>query len=123
VRLRGQEIADSGLEAKVRGTVELVPQTRKPTATGTPLPSASSEQSTPTPEQNPLPDRADVIWLAAVAYAADGRVVGVRKWEADQGLAAGEKLPFEMSIFSMGPPIDHVDTLVEARRIFEGDQN
>ena len=111
---------------------------------------------------------ASLVWLAAVAYGEDGRVVGVRKWEAvvarqgtptvqpagstpiatpspvaqtpapgtteqatrevtsqstenesilhmQRPLEAGESLPFELTVFSLGPPIQEVEVLVEAR--------
>jgi hypothetical protein len=62
-----------------------------------------------------LPDRkpAGVIWLAVVAYGAGGEVVGMRKWEA--GELANKIVPFEVAVFSLGPMIDHLEVLVEAR--------
>jgi hypothetical protein len=120
------------------------------------------------PENSPP---AGQIWLAAVAYGADGEVVGIRKWEAilpppaaatgtaalgtpDQAqlaassptppsaatgtppapenasplptnsgpalqlpgpLEAGENLSFEITVFSLGPRIDMVEVVAEAR--------
>ncbi len=58
---------------------------------------------------------AGLVWLVAVAYDADGGVVGVRRWESLAGLAAGDSLPFEMNVFSLGPPIERIQVLVEAR--------
>jgi len=55
------------------------------------------------------------LWLAATAYDETGRVVGVRRWESDSPLPAGGTLPFDFQISSMGPIIDRVDLLVEAR--------
>lgn len=55
------------------------------------------------------------LWLAATAYDARGRVVGVRRWESDAVLPAGRTLPFKFQISSMGPPIERVELLVEAR--------
>lgn len=55
------------------------------------------------------------IWIAATAYDAAGRVVGVHRWESSTGLAAGQSLPFSLQVYSAGAPIDHVEILVEAR--------
>lgn len=58
---------------------------------------------------------ANRIWLAVVAYNDKGEVVGLRKWEAANNLEPGKKMSFEMTVFSMGPAIDRVDVLAEAR--------
>jgi LysM repeat protein len=55
------------------------------------------------------------VWIAATAYDESGRVVGVRRWEWDDGLAAGGSLPFEFSVFSLGGRIERVEFAVEAR--------
>jgi hypothetical protein len=55
------------------------------------------------------------VWVAATAYDETGRVVGVRRWEWDDGLAAGGSLPFEFSVFSLGGRIERVEFAVEAR--------
>lgn len=74
------------------------------------------------------------LWLAAVSYSASGEVAGVRKWEVEQecirlqeeGAESGETqeqapfldpacLLFEFRVYSLGPAIDRVDLLVEAR--------
>ncbi len=51
---------------------------------------------------------AKVVWLAVVAYDVDGDVVGMRRWELD-------RQSFEATVFSLGPAIDRVDVLIEAR--------
>lgn len=61
------------------------------------------------------PSSASLIWVAAAAYAADGRLVGVRRWESTAGLSPGGRLDFAFVVFSLGPPIERVDLLVEAR--------
>jgi LysM repeat protein len=58
---------------------------------------------------------ASQVWVAAAAYDEAGRVVGVRRWEWDQGLAAGGSLPFEFMLASIGGKISSVDFAVEAR--------
>jgi hypothetical protein len=55
------------------------------------------------------------LWVLAVAYAADGNVVGVRRWEAPAALDAGDGLPFNFTVYSMGPAIHRVEFLTEAR--------
>jgi LysM repeat protein len=49
------------------------------------------------------------LWVLAVAYAVDGKVVGMRRWES-----AGET-EFNFWVFSLGPEIVEVELLVEAR--------
>ncbi len=55
---------------------------------------------------------AGVLWLAVIAYAEDGRVAGIRKWEA---IKPPREVPFEIAVFSLGPPIARVELLTEAR--------
>lgn len=74
-----------------------------------------------------MPDEglaARLIWLLAVAYDEERNVVGVRRWEAEPSgaqdeppaiLEAGEELPFSFEVYSLGPEIEHVELLVEAR--------
>jgi hypothetical protein len=58
---------------------------------------------------------ANQVWVAATAYDNAGRVVGVRRWESNTNLNAGESLPFEFMISSIGGTIARVDFAVEAR--------
>jgi LysM repeat protein len=58
---------------------------------------------------------ASQVWVAATAYNEAGRVVGVRRWEWDDGLAAGGRLPFEFLLSSIQGTIAHVEFAVEAR--------
>jgi LysM repeat protein len=55
------------------------------------------------------------VWVAVTAYDENGRVIGVRRWEWDGGLAAGGSLPFEFRVFSLGGEIARVEFAVEAR--------
>ncbi|MEO8357824.1 MAG: LysM domain-containing protein, partial [Chloroflexota bacterium] len=48
---------------------------------------------------------ANQVWVAATAYDDMGRVVGVRRWEWDDGLAAGGSIPFEFMVSSIGGKI------------------
>ena len=58
---------------------------------------------------------ANRIWLVGVAYDAAGGIVGQRKWEAANNLEPGKSMPFEMTVFSIGPAIERVEVLSEAR--------
>ena len=65
-----------------------------------------------------LPGQAKVasqVWVAATAYNDAGRVVGVRRWESNSGVAAGGSLPFELILSSIGGKIARVEFAVEAR--------
>jgi LysM repeat protein len=62
------------------------------------------------------PDPASQVWVAGTAYDEAGRVVGVRRWEWENGLASGGSVPFEFMISSLGGKIARVEFAVEARR-------
>lgn len=55
------------------------------------------------------------VWVTGTAYDEAGRVVGVRRWEWEAGLAAGGSLPFEFMVSSLGGKIARVEFAVEAR--------
>jgi LysM repeat protein len=55
------------------------------------------------------------LWIAATAYDETGRVVGVRRWESTEAVPAGGTQSFEFQISSLGPAIDRVELLLEAR--------
>lgn len=58
---------------------------------------------------------ASTTWILAVAYDADGNVVGVRRWESASTLTAAESIHFDFLLSSLGPAIARVEFLVEAR--------
>ncbi len=58
-----------------------------------------------------LQEAASQVWVAAIAYDAAGNVVGMRKWESDGG-----SLAFNLTVASLGPAIDRVVLIVEARQ-------
>ena len=60
---------------------------------------------------------AEYVWVVATAFDADGRIVGVRRWESEGSLAAGASVSFDLLVYSMGEAIDRVDLLSEARRL------
>jgi LysM repeat protein len=55
------------------------------------------------------------VWVTGTAYDGEGRVVGVRRWEWDKGLAAGGSIPFDFIVSSIGGDISRVEFAVEAR--------
>jgi len=57
---------------------------------------------------------ASEVWVALVAYDAKGEMIGSRRWEGGT-LEAGGSATFFSLIYSLGPPIDQVKALVEAR--------
>jgi LysM repeat protein len=73
-------------------------------------------QVIPLPDADKVEIPAGEIWVAAVAYDAEGNVVGVRRWVSTSPLEAGGRLPFEMQVSSSGAPIMRVDAVAEARR-------
>ncbi len=59
---------------------------------------------------------ANQVWAAAIAYADQGRVVGVRRWESAAPLTGGQKISFSFNVYSIGAAIASVDVIVEARK-------
>jgi hypothetical protein len=62
-----------------------------------------------------LDGQVNTLWILGVAYDAQGNAVGLRRWESTTPVAGGVSLPFDFTVSSLGPPIDRVDLLVEAR--------
>ncbi|MFH2101730.1 MAG: LysM peptidoglycan-binding domain-containing protein [Chloroflexota bacterium] len=58
---------------------------------------------------------AGIVWVLATAFDNRGNVIGVRRWDSDSQVESGGMLPFGFQISSIGPPIDRVEFLVEAR--------
>jgi LysM repeat protein len=55
------------------------------------------------------------IWLAAVAFDARDQIVGYRRWEWSGSLLSGTSQAFKLSVYSLGPQIQRVAVVVEAR--------
>jgi LysM repeat protein len=55
------------------------------------------------------------VWVTGTVYDNTGRVVGVRRWESNAGLAPSGSLPFEFMVSSLGGQIERVEFAVEAR--------
>ena len=62
-----------------------------------------------------LDGQVNILWILGVAYDQSGNVVGVRRWESASPVAGGVSLPFSFLVSSVGPAIDRVELLVEAR--------
>ena len=58
---------------------------------------------------------ASQVWVAGTAYDEAGRVIGLRRWESESVLSAGENLPFEFMVSSLAGEIARVEFAVEAR--------
>jgi hypothetical protein len=87
VQVDSVEITPTGLQADVHGNVSLTGGARP----------------------------ASVVWVAVVAYDASGQVVGERKWAAAETLPPAGRLPFTITVYSLGPAIARVEAVVEAR--------
>jgi len=61
--------------------------------------------------------RARRIWVAAVAYDRNGKIIGVRRWEKPDRnpIATGETQPVTMYIYSIGGEINRVELFTENR--------
>ncbi len=57
----------------------------------------------------------NTLWVLATAYAVDGNVVGLRRWESTAPVTAETPAVFDFQVSSVGPAIDRVDFLAEAR--------
>jgi len=55
------------------------------------------------------------LWLLAIAFDEDGNPVGFRRWEAALPLTQNQNIAFETIVYSLGPDIDKVELMAEAR--------
>jgi LysM repeat protein len=83
-----QEPAEDRLSWRVRGELQLSPEAA---GAGT---------------------QASVVLLALDSL---GEVVGFAKWESLAGLVGGAQVPYDLVVFSLGPPIERVEILAEAQ--------
>jgi len=58
---------------------------------------------------------ARTLWVLATAYDAAGNVVGLRRWESTTPLTADAPVSFDFQVGSVGPGIERVEFLEEAR--------
>ncbi len=64
-----------------------------------------------------LPDQSDasIIWISAFAYDAQNKIIGIRKWIADDILVSGSQVSFDLVVYSLGLPITYVEVFSETR--------
>ena len=55
------------------------------------------------------------IWVAAFAYDHQEKIVGVRKWIADDNLLSESFIEFDFKVYSLGPAIESVEVQAEVR--------
>jgi murein DD-endopeptidase MepM/ murein hydrolase activator NlpD len=60
-------------------------------------------------------ETANALWVLGIAYDAAGEVAGVRRWGSPSALAADAPVAFDFQVSSVGPAIERVDFLAEAR--------
>jgi murein DD-endopeptidase MepM/ murein hydrolase activator NlpD len=60
-------------------------------------------------------DSANTLWILATAFDSSGEVVGVRRWESPSKVEPSSPVSFDFQVSSVGPPIDHVNFLAEAK--------
>ena len=53
------------------------------------------------------------IWIAAVAYDANGKIVGIRRFVSAGALNPGDWTPFTLNLYSIGEKIEKVDLFGE----------
>lgn len=58
---------------------------------------------------------ASAVWVSAFAYDTQNNIVGIRKWVADDELNLSDRVNFNLEVYSLGLPIDHIDVLTEVR--------
>ena len=54
--------------------------------------------------------------LLVAAYAEDGSMVGLRRWDSPQPPHAGQPVAFQIQVYSVGGPITRVGVVAEARK-------
>jgi LysM repeat protein len=59
---------------------------------------------------------ANRVWILAIAFNKEGKVVGFRRWESTTTLSPGNTMPFELKVASMDSEIDQVELIVEGTR-------
>ena len=55
------------------------------------------------------------LWLLAIAFDQDGNPVGFRRWEVALPLINTQNIAFKTIVYSLGPDIDKVELMAEAR--------
>ncbi|MBN2557047.1 MAG: LysM peptidoglycan-binding domain-containing protein [Anaerolineales bacterium] len=63
--------------------------------------------------QTNLPEGTGALRAMLIAFDNSGRVVGYRLYEGEIGIEAGSQADFEITVFSLSPPISSVDLMAE----------
>ena len=63
----------------------------------------------------PEQQNANAVWVSAFAYDSQNKIVGLRKWVVDDELNFSDRVNFNLDVYSLGLPIDHIDVLTEVR--------
>jgi LysM repeat protein len=108
------KISSDGLQAVLQGQIDY-PQPTTPDVTNSTAQPGGTADPTPRPTLSPDMLKANVIWVLAVAYDAQGQVIGARRWEASKGLKPTGSMSFAVTVYSLGPPIDRANVILEAR--------
>jgi hypothetical protein len=61
-------------------------------------------------------ETAQQVWLAAIAYDASDKIVGVRQWKSNSPLVSGSSQLFTLRVYSVSGPIVRVEVLAEGQR-------
>lgn len=56
------------------------------------------------------------LWVAAIAYDKEGKIIGVRRWKSPNGIKAGKTQLIEFSIYSVSGEIEKVECFAEGYR-------
>jgi hypothetical protein len=87
IQIQESFVNPSGLQAQVQGSISLL-----------------EEQSDATS-----------VWIAAFAYDQNENIVGLRKWVSNDVLVMGEKIDFDLTVYSLGPAITRLELISETR--------
>jgi hypothetical protein len=58
--------------------------------------------------------QAGKLWIAAVAFNAEDKIIGIRRYESPTALQSGEEMAFSLNVYSIGGKIVRVDLYGEA---------
>ena len=79
--------------------------------------SSDGRQATITGSIEILPEQPEArsFWVSAVAYDVDNKIVGIRKWVANDIVIEENMVEYQLVVYSLGGVIDRVEILSEIR--------
>ena len=79
--------------------------------------SSDGRQATITGSIEILPEQPEArsFWVSAVAYDVDNKIVGIRKWVANDIVIEENMVEYQLEVYSLGGVIDRVEILSEIR--------